>query len=783
MRTRRTALVAVVLGAIAVGAFLLRDEAKQEPTVRSPTQHDPQAADSAPASPSLVGSPRTDGVGAPGASPHDADPAVTASVSGRVHEPDGRPVVGVTVRLMGSALAESDPVERVLWPRGAQDTRTDAEGRFRFADVAEGGYQLRVDARTADDLPALRDVTLRPGEQLEGVQIVVSSILWLKARIVDTQGAPHRILNVVLRRAGHPQTPRVFAKVTNGMLRAPAAGPGTYEAWSGSVRLEGTVVAGGDIATLRYDESNRDVLRVLVVDSSGVPVPRARVYVQSSAEGNPLHAFSSQVRDGVLEIPRSSLARDARIGVSEPRTTDGALLPLCAAWLEHVDTSVSEVRLELLPAVEVRGVVQDEDERPVSGALVRASLPGADGSKTPWSDGNTDKEGRFSLDGIPAGRVLLTAEKEEVGLLPTEPVDVAAPIEHVVLRLEREAVLEVVVRDSEGLPVEGAHVRAQPFETEGEGLRARTNAEGTARVHMLRRGTGVDVSVVLPSDRGYLRGVVRPVRTVVPGRVEIQLERGATVRGTVVDDAGLPRGGAVVMARDVAHWHLAASAVSQPGTGSFELSGLAPGRAELWVLTGVDGDPPTMPQAVEVPSEGVRLLVARTVEVRGRLHVEDPEAWNVWWPTTWGALPVSVEGDGRFRILRARGPRGTLLARPRDSDDERVALLENIDPTAGPFELAASEANRITGRLRGWEPERVHGSYVRVLARRGPMWFPADGIDRDGRFTVRGLPTGEWTLVAASPYETIELAGVASGETDVVVDVPSLGPVLSTPPR
>src|SRR5262245_43769914 len=116
---------------------------------------------------------RSDAAAEAGAIPVPASVARALSgIVGRVVEPDGRPVAGATAELLGGLLDffTVDPVQVLFRPEEfdpritEQKTKTDADGRFRFAKVDPRLYFL-VGINLGHGRPAIRfvDRTPNPG--------------------------------------------------------------------------------------------------------------------------------------------------------------------------------------------------------------------------------------------------------------------------------------------------------------------------------------------------------------------------------------------------------------------------------------------------------------------------------------------------------------------------------------------------------------------------------------------------------------------------------------------
>src|ERR1700752_3423038 len=135
-------------------------------------------------------------IAVPGASPPNLPHTKSASISGRVLDPTGAVIEGASVRLWQKTLG----FERV--------TTTDSSGSFRFDDLVQGNYRLRVTGpgftTAVEDLKLTieeeRDVelTLQPGlikeevvvtatRSTESVVTIPNSVTVLSRKQIETQ--------------------------------------------------------------------------------------------------------------------------------------------------------------------------------------------------------------------------------------------------------------------------------------------------------------------------------------------------------------------------------------------------------------------------------------------------------------------------------------------------------------------------------------------------------------------------------------------------------------------
>ncbi len=240
--------------------------------------------------------------------------------------------------------------------------------------------------------------------------------------------------------------------------------------------------------------------------------------------------------------------------------------------------------IEMERGVTIRGTTVDPEGRPVPNAEVALlETPGM-----PFFEPVTrsDEDGRFEIADLdPHGERYLQARAE--GFVPRAPLKVAMPPEgEVRVAMDRARTLSgVVVTADEHEPIPEARLdlnREGRIEMGGMFVRgmvsagsAMTGADGTFRVEGLAPGS-LHLVVRAPGFRTANRNVTIP-RGEDPTPLTIELERGYTVEGTVLDPDGVPVEGAQVTGGAGHTW---SRTTSGPG-GTFTLEGLARGTVEV----------------------------------------------------------------------------------------------------------------------------------------------------------------------------------------------------------
>ncbi len=399
-----------------------------------------------------------------------------------VHDPNGRPLAGARIepRVLNRRFVS---VPDGLAERIAVETVTDARGRAVLSAflpeeigtvfvAAEGFGRQQFGFGHRDVSADTKVITLLPAGRLTGR---------LTGEPEAIRGRPLSV--AIWNRQSNPPPPPATANTSvttdaDGRFVVPeiAVGPlrismepDITSPWYFDNRSEGA-------------DETQPVIEAGRTTEVVLPMKRAvRVHglVREKGTGRPIAGAGIILgfREGnaVMTDERGRFAGYAPPGQGRRLTV--ATVPVGYASLMYglPDTTIPEGAAEFeLPPIElsragsVRGVVEDEQGRPVAGAEVSASWPVDEG---PHRNGRrdttvrSDPEGRFVVEGVVAGvEVELSAEHR--GLRTTQPVASRVGASELArLRLDDSRTTELAGRvvDTEGHPVAGAqvHLRAQ----------------------------------------------------------------------------------------------------------------------------------------------------------------------------------------------------------------------------------------------------------------------------------------------------------------------------------
>ena len=712
---------------------------------------------------------------------------------GTVTGPDGRtPAGGAVIRYEGRTSTR--------W----HEVRSD--GTFLIEGVPAGaGGEIVADggARGRAVVPVTAGAT-------EPVRVILASTATLTGRVVDADtGRPIPGVRLVAR----AEDGDAFLARSGRDGRYALAGlpPRSYRL---RVDDEGYVPWSRQVAVAPGQGESQDVplvrgarLTGRVVDEAGTPVENATVQVVG-AGGNRLRALVRRMRaGGPVETVRT--ARDGTFEANRLRPGGSQQVVVRHEDFEDrtlggIDLSpgatTSGVRVVLRRGLELKGLVKDEEGRPLGGVEVELRRPlrfrgrGGGMAVTMLGPGSlpareTSADGRFEFRGLEEGDYTLTARRPGYGRVTVDPVRLGEgeDLEPLELILAPGAAISGFLRDGSGAGAPGWSVAAR-VAGEGGGPAAGLGAlrteepsgpDGAFLIEDLSEGEAYNLQAMGPAGLGpRVADVTAPADD-----IEITVEGPGQIAGRVAErETGQPvpdfevryqpdaRGGT----RFVFRAGPGERGPYQPQSfhaddGTFVLDQVPPGR---WTVeVSAEGFQPGTASGVVVEEgqrvEGVEVALSKGGTIAGQV-VEAQSGRPILDATVRAELTGGGGGPRMPRMLGgsqneavtdaegfyqltglAPGTWSVTASHPDWSEASATVELEDAPATAN---LRLGVGGAIGGVvLAGGRP--VGGAEV-ALGQAGDAGFRGFGGDQgsltgeDGRFRFEGLSPGRYTLSA-----------------------------------
>lgn len=422
-------------------------------------------------------------------------------------------------------------------------------------------------------------------------------------------------------------------------------------------------------------------------------------------------------REGEYEIGGLPPDEEYTIQAHSPYWADGR-----TEGVEVTAGRVTVTDVALSVGVRLSGTVVDEQGEPVHGAEVAAMSPEQAAQRMPFLNLREDTSraeapgGRFELDGVPPGELVLVAECDGYldGHLDLGELGNGSERHDLLVRVDSGGELSGTVRWPWGDPAEGAVVRVAQGEALGGGRyeiervkgELEVGPEGTFRFSGLEPESSCNVTAtaIHPEDRPDPNSRVSLLRAKqiprwVAGRDELRpdsppfelvLSPGDVVSGKVVDDAGEPVESFFVLASPAGTGLLDASSRRpvrdrfRDEEGRFHLKGVQEGSWQVKVKA--PGHAESERRPITVPTDGELLFtLPRAGSVSGR--VVGPGGATVQSARVrgehGGGRTVSTVGDkdGNFEVDQVSPGEVTLVG-----DGEEAAQSPPVVLQVGPGE-------------------------------------------------------------------------------------------------
>lgn len=303
---------------------------------------------------------------------------------------------------------------------------------------------------------------------------------------------------------------------------------------------------------------------------------------------------------------------------------------------------------------------------------------------------------------------------------------------------------------------------------------ATTDAAGVARFSSLVHGR----YRVVARHPGFARLETEVAVVADEQRIELSLERGAHVGGSVVTAGGEPAGGATVQLMrqgSVAVVETATTAADggfrfgRLGLGVYRVRAFDARHRPTWlegVRVGTHGDD----VQVQVRLQPGRVLAGRVVDRAGR-----PLADAYVGTSDEGSTFVATDAEGRFELGGLGDEAVNLFATKLGYGPEH---LRGLRPGARGIELVLGPAAKLSGRIEGLlDGGRAMASVCHHDEHFERELCVARQLVTRGDFTIENLPVGRFELVLeATGYDTVRKRVQLESEQNFSLGVVELSP-------
>lgn len=503
------------------------------------------------------------------------------SITGTVKEQEsGRPLGGVEVY----ASASLTPERRI-----SKEARSNANGEFVIANIPAADY--RVSLREVPEFSiqsqenASARVSLESGGETKHVELTLERGLVLRVHVTDPNGEPVVGAQVSVY-AGYSSQDKTDTagmatvsglKVTkNAQLSVHKDGYGYY-----NEPFELTTSLQSVKRVMLHREAR---VSGLVVDTNGNPVEGVAVALtptdlgeeeawRRSAGSNSTSPDGSfeikQINPGSYAVKASEIQSDFRLQRIPESQKPQPTLPLRLAEGDIIENfRVVYVRT----GGSISGRTVDADGNAVSGVEIGAFRQGIH-----WASTVSDDDGTFILADLPVNRYTIGFSK--LGFTSPPEFDASTGASNlVVTMLPGVSIAGRVVEAATGQPITRFTIHVGDYmDNQVQDIDGRFEVSGAQ--------AGDDLIVVGAAGMAETSVSIPPLQMGEHRTdVLIQMQRGAIITGTVMNESGQPVTGATVRLDDRTLSEQSRSAQDTTGTnGQFELQGVTPGYRQMYV--------------------------------------------------------------------------------------------------------------------------------------------------------------------------------------------------------
>jgi hypothetical protein len=405
-----------------------------------------------------------------------------ATLQGTVVTKDGEPLGAAAVTLENPAMF-ANAFARMAQGGGDAGVITRPDGSFTLAGLAPGRHTIKVNHES--HAPGKVEFEIETGIPPEDVTVELGPGGSIEGNIRDKSGQP-LVGGLVMAMAGMMPDARSIASTDDvGFYRLENLAPGSYRVMAmpqptgrrgeqdrvlGGLQMSVAQVMEGEATIVNLPAAENPINVRGVVRKGRSSVESRLFFTQISADGTSAEQFAAATTDG---------GGNFQVQLSGPGTYQVYVQP--KGEQQDMMSPGTRVRVEIpdepevtqdlvISEIHLAGLVTDgETGTPLASTRVVAIVVEEDGSDPERDDmvtmGQTDEDGRYSLDGFDPGSYRLVFYKEGFQETPLGPIEVGEDdeLDDLDVALLPGHPLTVRVVDDNGVPVEGAFVMPLGF--------------------------------------------------------------------------------------------------------------------------------------------------------------------------------------------------------------------------------------------------------------------------------------------------------------------------------
>jgi protocatechuate 3,4-dioxygenase beta subunit len=732
-----------------------------------------------------------------------------ASIAGKVVDAQGKSVAGAHVSLEpprgGRGRFGLGGLGGFRGPRPDLSTRTGPDGAFRLEGLPAIPSGVPLTASHAGFAPAERPgVTLKAGQALTGIVLVLPAGLAVRGRVVDESSQPVAGAEIRVAPSEGRSGPARFLRRFFGGATPPNAVTGE----DGSFTVAGLAAGAWDV-TAAHDGfspktssalpapakqptgwpaivlSRGGAVSGVVRDDQGAPIVGAMVSLfGEGADSSPTATDAT----GAFRIGNLAKGRPLMLAATEPGFATSS---------RSVTPPAEDVALVLGKSGTIRGkVVDGATSAPITAFSVGAS-PAARGRRG-FGGGNAGAaglvggspaqsfyadDGSFELSiGPGSWNVRATADGYRPADVSNIDLDAGETKEGVEIALNRGGGLTGHVVDNRGNPVSGANVACCSagggggFGGGGASSGPTATTDGDGRFQLDGLSAGHVTLTVSSSDYVTASRDVDPAAT---PDVTLSVSTGAEITGAVVSgNSNSPISGSSVSLVPEGDSGTATGSMQNAqsdGNGGFHFDHLAAGRYRLTAQTKTaSSTPQDLVVADGQPMDGVRVTVASGSEIDGvvtGLPSGQLGGVNVSATSTGFQSSVTTSDDGHFTIANAPSGVVRITASTTMPSVRTVAKTVEIGDDGSPasVEMGFDGASRLSGNVtQGGKPVTQFAISATPHPPDGSGRRYTAMSDGTGHYEIDNMMDGGYDVVVSgsdSPYRTtLTVSGDTNGD-------------------